>query len=119
MARATLTDERRAAKKKAAWDKIKAGRPNPSGRKGTEQVWAGIADSILSEWFPGIVFQKPEGTREQQMLARLGLKTRPGTLAELRKAFGDSSKATHPDLGGSAAAFRDVVEAWGELKTFY
>jgi len=48
-------------------------------------------------------------------LKALDLDRIPASRAELLRAYRRAAKATHPDAGGSADAFRAVTEAFGRL----
>ena len=48
-------------------------------------------------------------------LRLLGLNRMPSSREELQRAYRRAAKATHPDAGGNADAFRAVSEAFGRL----
>jgi hypothetical protein len=48
-------------------------------------------------------------------LTTLGLDRMPSSGADLRRAYHRAAKAAHPNVGGSADAFRAVSEAFGRL----
>ena len=45
-------------------------------------------------------------------LAALGLQERPRRLSEIKRAFRARAKELHPDTGGSADAFRALIDAF-------
>lgn len=53
--------------------------------------------------------------REQSVWATLGV-TRDATAAELKVAYRKRALETHPDRGGDAQAFREVVNAYREAE---
>lgn len=114
MARVKMTEEERVAKKKAAWAKIVAGRPNPDGIIGSPDLWADIAATITGK------LGKMDFTREQTgdaLLDIFGFKKMP-TLAELKTARARLllHEGIHPDRGGSAEMTRKVLAAYEQLK---
>ena len=52
--------------------------------------------------------------RERDPRALLGLSP-DATRDEAQRAFRKLAKATHPDAGGTPAAFRAIASAWAEL----
>lgn len=113
MPRIKLTDQERAARKKASWSK--AGKPNPSGMIGTPELWASIAESIIGK-ISNIDFtiqQKPD-----TLLNIFGFTSLP-TFKELQSARNKllMEKGIHPDHGGSEEMCRKVLEAYEQLKS--
>src|SRR3954452_8388444 len=64
------------------------------------------AGTAWATWAPG---------SPQADLMALGLDRMPSTRDELRRAYRRAAKAAHPDVGGSADAFRAVSEAFERL----
>ena len=120
MPRVLLTEEQKRERKRAAFAKVVAGKPNPSGRRGSPEVWASIADELMNEYFPGVVFTSPAtASRENKLLALLNLTALPSSLEELKTARNKALMTAHPDKGGTAEATREVLRAYGELATFF
>lgn len=59
---------------------------------------------------------RPAKGRIQGCFIVLGLKCRPKSMEQLKRAYRAAATATHPDAGGSAAEFRAVQEAFEEAK---
>ena len=114
MPRVKLTDEERAAKKKAQWAKLAAGTPNTTGMVGTPELWASIAETVVSR-IGRLDFSKvqPHST----LLEIFGFTAVP-TYKELVAARNKLLRedGIHPDHGGSDAMCRKVLEAYEQLK---
>jgi hypothetical protein len=110
MPRKLLTPQERLARKRAAWDRIKQGRPNPEGIAGDPDLWARIAGGARLQALPRSASTSP-------LLAALGLDSMPRSLDELKRAFRRAMMSAHPDHeGGSDERARKVMVAYETLR---
>jgi hypothetical protein len=82
------------------------------------ELLAMAARSMSDSWLlltPGILWPRTAATPGNPDLTTLGLDRMPPSGSELRLAYRRAAKAAHPDAGGSADAFRAVVEAFHRL----
>src|SRR5690349_16830562 len=76
------------------------------------------AESVIFGWAllaAGAAWASWAPVQRASDLKVLGLDCIPSSRDELRRAYRRAAKATHPDAGGSATAFRAVTEAFERL----
>jgi hypothetical protein len=82
------------------------------------ELFALATRSVNDTWallIPGALWLRSTSVPRHPDLITLGLDRMPRTGTELRRAYYHAAKAAHPDVGGSAYAFRAVVEAFERL----
>jgi hypothetical protein len=82
------------------------------------ELFAMAVRSMGDTWMlllPGAALRCAPPTPGNPDLTTLGLDRMPPSGTELRLAYRRAAKAAHPDSGGSADAFRAVVEAFDRL----
>ena len=108
-------DRRAAERSRRTWsgENYRTYDPTNDGGFGRKADW----ERIAAEMFGGKVLTGPP-TRGLWLFL-LGLDTMPTTRTALKKAFHTMMFKVHPDMGGTAEATREVMEAYEMLKMRY
>lgn len=103
-----------------AWDRLE---DNMHAIKLTIEAIRGMdrwqVSQILDRVFSGFK-ELPESTATAKNIwSTLGLTSKPSNVEAVHTAYKTLAKKLHPDMGGSAAAFAELAEAYRLAKTFY
>jgi hypothetical protein len=82
------------------------------------ELFAMSARAVSDAWrllAPGTSWPRGAPAPVNPDLTTLGLDRMPSSGTDLRRAYHHAAKTVHPDVGGSADAFRAVSEAFGRL----